>query len=133
MHSGVQLMDFLSLSHCLQMANSGHYCLPSDLTPASCPSPTLSASHPPTSPSHHRHLTSSRGSGGGSPSHQTLIRRSSDWGSPCSISVSPIHRIRGEEGGSSSSSYSSVDTCSLPAIQLARQVSWSLWYCCRAR
>jgi hypothetical protein len=39
--------------------------------------------------------------------------------------VSPVHRVRSEGGSqlSSSGSYGSVDVCSLPAIQLARQLT----------
>lgn len=109
------------------MANSSHYCLPTDATAGTAPSPSLTSAHPPTttSPSrdHHHQLTSSRGSSGSSPSHQSLVKRSSAGSSPRSISVSPVHRIKTERWSRLSSSGSYIDVCSLPAIQLARQVS----------
>ena len=104
----------------LQMANSVQYCLPPE---ASTPSPSpFTSSLSPTSSSRDHHLTvSPLGTGSPTQDHSEHSKRPV-VGIPRSA-PGTLHRDRPVvKRISSGGSYGGVDVCTLPAIQLARQV-----------
>ena len=106
------------------MAGSAQYCLPPDRSSAA----TFTSSHSPTSPAR-EHLVLPQAA---APAQQNKGKRS-PLGSTHSVSSAPASPRRFvTEGGkriSSSGSYGGVDVCTLPAIQLARQVHVHVHVC----
>lgn len=104
------------------MAGSAQYTLPPNTNPLHS-LPALSSSHSPTSSlrEYHRPL-SPHGAGEGHHHHHhhhERVKRLAAMSVTRSVPNSPLHHL---ERINSSGSYGGVDVCSLPAIQLARQV-----------
>ena len=114
----------LYVNFVFQMANSAQYCLPLNTSSRAAFTSSLS----PTSTAREHHISSPRATG--SHSHHERVKRSMVVGPRLTPNMpgSPCQAVPNKKRISSSGSYGAVDICSLPAIQLARQVYTTCMY-----